>query len=194
MRIALARTVSILGHPLLLLPAASLALAAAGGAPRTQLWLLGSVLGALAILIQAWSWRQVRRGRWQHVDASQRGERKGLNRFLLGLLLLTTLGVSLVHPLPALAWGLGCAAGMVAAGMVLARWLKLSLHVAFAVFSAALLAGLGPVALAAASALAVAVAWSRWVLGRHRPRELLAGAAIGALAAGVFWSQAPGGA
>jgi hypothetical protein len=194
MKIALARTVSILGHPLLLLPAASLTLAAAGGAPRTQLWLLGSVLGALAILIQAWSWRQVRRGRWQHVDASQRGERKGLNRFLLGLLLLATLGVSLMHPLPALAWGLGCAAGMVAAGMVLARWLKLSLHVSFAVFSAALLAGLGPLVLAAASALAVAVAWSRWVLGRHRPRELLAGAAVGALAAGVFWSQVPGGA
>ncbi len=188
---ALARTLSIVGHPLLLLPTVALMVSAAAGQGRGQ-WLAGATaLAVLAAAIQGWSWWQVRRGRWRHVDASQRHERRGLNRFLLALLVGATAFFAAVSPQPALALGLGCAAAMVAAGMLLAPWLKLSLHVSFAVFSAALLWALGPWALAAGLALATAVAWSRWVLGRHGRRELLAGATAGAAAGTGFWWLLP---
>jgi hypothetical protein len=191
MKQGLARALSILGHPLLLLPAVALGVSAASG-PDDGQWRVAAVaLVLLAGAIQGWSWWQVWRGRWRHVDASQQHERRGLNRFLLALLAAATAYFSLVSPQPVLALGLGCAAAMVAAGMLLAPWLKLSLHVSFAVFSAALLWALGPVALAAGLALAAAVAWSRWVLGRHRRRELFAGAIAGAAAGLALWWLLP---
>lgn len=191
MRIALARTLSILGHPLLVLPAAALLVAALGGMPTRQWMIAATALGLIALSIQAWSWRQVRRGTWQHVDASLRHERQGLNRFLLVLLAGAAGFFSLASPQPALSLGLACAAAMVATGLLLATWLKLSLHAAFATFSALLLWALGPAVMVAGCFFAAAVAWSRWVLGRHRRRELLAGALAGATAGVAFWALLP---
>lgn len=191
MKTLLARALSILGHPLLVLPAAALVVGMAQGGGRRQLWVAGITLALLAAAIQGWSWWQVRSGRWQHVDASQRHERRGLNRFLLGLLVGAAVFFAAVWRQPALALGLGCAALLIAAGVALAPWLKLSLHASFAVFSAALLWALGPVALALGLAFAGAVAWSRLVLGRHRRRELLAGALAGAAVGLGFWWLLP---
>jgi membrane-associated phospholipid phosphatase len=191
MKHRVARWLSILGHPLLVLPGVALAVGAASGGSRRQLGIAALALVLLAATIQLASWWQVRQGRWQHVDASQRHERRGLNRFLLVLLAGAAVFFATVSPQPALALGLSCAAAMIAAGMVLARWLKLSLHASFAVFSAALLWALGPTAMALGLAFAAAVAWSRWVLGRHRRRELLAGALAGAAAGLGFWWLLP---
>jgi len=191
MRQALARALSILGHPLLVLPAATLAVGAAAEGDRRQRVLAAVALALLAVVIQGWSWWQVRRGRWQHVDASERHERKGLNRFLLALLVGACAVFVWVSPQPELALGLACAAAMIAAGTLLAPWLKLSLHAAFAVFSAALLWALGPAALGLGLAFAAAVAWSRLVLGRHSRRELLAGAWVGAAVGLAFWWLLP---
>lgn len=191
MRLAAARALSIGGHPLVVLPATALGVAAASGAGQRQLWITGAVLLLLAAGIQGWAWFQVRRGHWQHVDASQKHERRGLNRFLLGLLVVLALYFATVAPQRPLALGLACAAAMIAAGMLLAPWFKLSLHAAFAVFSAALMWALGPLAMALGLAFAAAVAWSRWALGRHEPRELVAGAAAGGGLGLCFWWLLP---
>src|SRR3546814_12938217 len=77
---------------------------------------------------------QVRRQRWRHVDASGRGERRSLNRFLLLLFAVATLA-TWAWASREFALGLALSALLVAAAMLSARWCKLSLHVAFAMRS-----------------------------------------------------------
>ncbi|WP_242112185.1 hypothetical protein [Luteimonas aquatica] len=180
-----ARTVSILGHPLLLLSLALLATQAGRGS-AAQGWQLALGLGAAAALVMGYSWWQVRRKRWGHVDASHRDERARLNRFLL-----VVLGAG-----AAVAWWAGAprgvpialalSAAMILAALLAAPWCKLSLHLAFAVFAACLLAPLSGWATLAGLAFAACIAWSRLALSRHVPRDLVAGTAAGAAAGACF--------
>lgn len=189
MSTALARTLSIFGHPMLVLPLAVVALTLARGDARTALW-TGAGFAAFAALLMAFSWWQVRRGRWGHVDASARHERGTLNRFLLAALSLAALLVRVRGGDPHLVLGLALSAGMILLAMLSARWCKLSLHLAFALFAALLLWPLGAAWTLAGLAFAAAVAWSRLALRRHAPRDLWAGATAGAAAGLAFWPLA----
>lgn len=179
---ALARAVSVSGHPVVALPLAALGLTAARGQYRIALWMaLG--LAAFAATVIAYSSWQVRRGRWAHVDASGKNERRSLNRFLLVALLASTACAAWLGLSAQLTLGLSLSAAMVATALLTWRWCKLSLHMAFVTFAVFLLlfdapwwAGL------AGLCFAGAVAWSRLALQRHVPRDLIAGAAAGALA------------
>lgn len=182
-----ARAVSILGHPLLALPTALMLPAALrGGDPRTLL-AASAGFALFAVVVLGWSRWQVRRGRWAHVDASQQSERRSLNRTLLVLIALGAALAWRALPTPGLALALALSACIVAVAMLTVRWCKLSLHIAFAVYAAGLLWPLGPTAVAACCVFAAGIAWSRLRLSRHRPRDLVAGAAAGLLAAAAYW-------
>lgn len=183
----LARAVSILGHPLLVLPAALALPAALRDADHATLrsMLIGFAL--FAALLLGWSWWQVRRNRWAHVDASQPSERKSLNRTLLVAIAIGALVAWLRSPTPDLALTLALSAGIVAIAISVVRWCKLSLHASFAVYAAGLLWPLGVAAVGAGCVFAGIVAWSRLRLSRHRPRDIVAGAATGVLAASGYW-------
>lgn len=179
---ATARTLSILGHPLLMLPAGILLPTLRGATPDDT---LATITGfaAFALAVMLWSAYQVRRGRWTHVDASRVDERRALNRFLLPAILAGATLAWLLSSPPRVVVALAAAAGIVLAAMLVSRWCKLSLHVAFAVFAAGLLWPLGRAVVLAVALLAVAIAWSRLHLSRHAPVDLVTGAAAGALAA-----------
>jgi len=187
---AFARAVSILGHPMLVLPVAALLLATRTLGVREAAWMaLG--FAAFAALVMGWSGWQVRRGRWQHVDASRHEERRTLNRFLLvALALAAMLGWVAGQPVQ-LALGLVLAAVLIAVAMLGARWCKLSLHMAFVIYAAILLSQIHPGWGIAGLAFAALVAWSRLKLRRHVPRDLVAGALAGACAGGLFVWLAP---
>ena len=187
----LARIVSILGHPLVSLPVAALLLAAHQGAGPARLSVLVLGLGAIALGVMGYSRWQVRRQRWRHVDASGRGERRSLNRFLLLVFAVATLATWAWAPQREFALGLALSALLIAAAMLSARWCKLSLHVAFAMYAAVLLVQLSWLACAAGILFVAAVAWSRLVLDRHAPRDLVAGAISGLLAGLAFWRLLP---
>jgi membrane-associated phospholipid phosphatase len=174
----LARAVSILGHPLLILPCSILLLAAADSDAR-QLSRLAIGFAVFALLVMSYSWWQVRRRRWAHVDASAQGERRSLNLFLL-LALAISAPLAWQGGLRELALGLALSALMIAVALLTARWWTLSLHVAFAVFAALLLLRAGAFAAMLGLVFAALVAWSRLQLARHARRDLVAGAIAGA--------------
>ena len=171
--------------PLVVMPVAVLALMVLQGDGRHAGWALAG-LALLGALIMLFSRNQVRRGRWQHVDASGKQERSSLNRFLLVLLVIATLACLLGGASLPLTLGLGLSAAMLVVAMATARWCKLSLHLAFATFAALLLASLSWWVGMAGLLFAAVVAWSRLHLQRHVPRDLVAGACTGLLAGLAF--------
>lgn len=174
---------------MLVLPLAVVAIALARGDRAAAAWSAAG-FGVFAVLVMGYSAWQVRRGRWAHVDASARHERGHLNRFLFAALAAGAALVAWRGTQPVFALGLAMSAAMILAAMTTARWCKLSLHMAFAVFAAWMLGELGTAWTLAALLFAVAVAWSRLALHRHEPRDLVAGAIAGTLAGAAFWPLA----
>jgi hypothetical protein len=188
-----ARIISILGHPLLVLPAALLlpTLLISHGQHTRDASTLSSIAAGFAIfaaMVLGWSWWQVRQGRWAHVDASGHDERRVLNRTLLTMILIGALLAWRSLPEPDLAIALLLAAAIVMAAILSTRICKLSLHFAFAVYAAGLVWPLGKAAMGAGFAFSASVAWSRLRLSRHQPRDLIAGGAIGLLAGTIHWA------
>lgn len=184
----IARAVSVAGHPLVLTPVAGLAAWVAGGGAVSET--RGSAIAGVlaAAVVMGYSYQRVRSGAWAHVDASERGERRSLNRFLLAAFVAAACaGLALQWPVAA-TLGLLLSASIVASAMLAARWCKASLHLAFAMFSAALLYAVSAWALAAGLLAALAIAWSRLRLRRHVRADLWCGAGIGAAAGAAFWA------
>ena len=183
--VAIARVLSVIGHPALLMPAAVAGSAAVQGAPPAVLHAgLGASVG-VAVCVIAYSLLQVRAGRWSHADASVPHERSQLTQVLVLLLFGVAAGLWWLGAprLPAL--GLALGGGVVLVAHLLRQMLKVSLHTSFAVYAAGLLwPGMLPVGLVLA--LAAAVSWSRLVLRRHTPAEVVAGAVLGAAVGAVF--------
>lgn len=176
-----ARALSILGHPLPMLALTLLAIAAHDGVAGVALLRMASGFIAAAAVVLAYSRWRVRRGDWAHVDASDTGERRHLNRFLLVVLLASAL-LAAAGSQPRMALLLALSALPVVIAAATARWWKLSLHLAFAAFAAVLLLRVSWLASAAMALFAVLLGWSRLRLARHVPRDLVAGACAGALA------------
>jgi len=174
-----ARALSVIGHPGLLVPAAvAVAASGANAPPRLLPVALGSAL-VVVVIVGLYSLLQVRAGRWAHVDASHPRERSQLNPLLAALLGSTAVLLwALGQPLP-VALGPLAAALLVGLAHLLRRWLKVSLHAAFAVFAVALVWPQLGLTLATA-ALAAGVGWSRLVLQRHTLAEVLLGLGFGA--------------
>jgi len=187
MRRALARTVSIVGHPLCVVPMASIVAMASHGALSRVLWASAIFFISLSLIVLTFAWWQVRAGRWQHMDAFQVGERRSFNYFLAPLLFIAAV-ISFRQSQP-----IGLTVGLVVSGclavlaILFSAWIKVSLHVAFAVYSTALLWYTGLWLVAIGLCLAAAVAWSRLELRRHTLVEVLLGGLVGAVAGLLFW-------
>lgn len=182
----LARALSLLGHPLVTLAFAMLVLARAHGEGDVALGRIALGCASSAAIVVAYSWWRVRRGDWAHVDASQVAERKSFNRFLLVGLLVAS--VVTARGNGQVAVQLGLAAAIVGVAMATARFCKLSIHVAFDVYAAALATQASWLVGGVLFVLALAVLWSRLHLRRHLPRDVIAGFFTGGVAgAAACW-------
>lgn len=184
LRREVARWISILGHPFVLIPLMVAAVTVGWLPPRqvaliVGLVLLGSVVPMLLLMA-----RRVRSGAWTNYDVSVREQRHGMYPAALVLsggtvLLLAATGA----PWPILRGVLAVLLLISIAAVVNLR-LKISLHMAFATYTAAVLfpvsRGLG----AGVLTLTLAIAWSRLELGRHTLPEVIGGALLGAVVGG----------
>lgn len=185
---SLARWVSIAGHPF----AVVAVLVAVSGRRSTS---AGETLRALllvalfAILPVAWLMaRKVRRREWGNVDASKREERPLLYAVGLAALLCLLAYLLLRGGSSFLLRGVLGTLALLAAAAVATRWLKVSLHMAFATLAATVLVLLGSAVGWLLVALLPLLAWSRLALARHRPAELAVGSLLGLLAGcAVHW-------
>jgi hypothetical protein len=182
MKIVLARCVSILGHPLLLMPAATIGLAMSRNASGESMRSLVLVLVAVVAVASAFSIWNVRSGRWAHIDASNPSERKSLNWALAAVLLTVSAVTWRSHSAREIAIGfLACGLAVIVV-LILSPALKISLHTCFAAIAAGLFwPDLLPVTVGIF--IVAAVAWSRLVLHRHTAAEVLLGALVGSASA-----------
>ena len=145
---------------------------------RSSLLLILVVSVPLLILIG----RNVRSGAWTNYDVSVRTQRSGLYwpALILTALLATYLWRSGSNP--DLMRGTVVAVCMMAAAMLINRWLKVSLHMTFGAFCAVILAWRYPGATIPLGLALALLAWSRLTLKRHTWPEVYIGAILGCLA------------
>jgi membrane-associated phospholipid phosphatase len=184
-RLALARAVSIVGHPVVLIVVAAMFTASAQGASLRQLQFVGGSSLTLGAIVLGFSWWQVRTGRWSHVDASARNERHVLHVFLAALCLASAVLLWIFTRRLSASVALALSGAIVLVALVLAKWVKVSLHVAFAAFATALLWPNTP-AFVVGIAVTAAVMWSRLFLRRHVAADVLAGLLLGAAAGAAY--------
>ena len=185
MRAAFAHAVSIVGHPALLVPVAVGLKTGASELSATSTITVTGVSAVIALSALIYGLLQVRAGQWQHPDASMQKERLQLNVFLAFSLLSASIVLWSVRLPWQLALGLAIAGAIIVVALALRNLHKISLHSAFAVFSAFVLwpniAGVSMLLL-----LATLIAWSRLVLRRHTGMEVFLGLLVGVLAGGCL--------
>lgn len=176
----------MLGHPALLMPGAVVLAGLNKNAAPNVLIAAAAVSVFVSGIVVTFSWEQVRSGNWSHVDASALGERSQLNAFLAFIFFFAAALMGWVGMPPAVIAGLAVAGLLVVFAQIMRRWLKVSLHVSFAVFAASLL---WPSVFGTALILCVAigVAWSRLELQRHTAQEVALGLFAGT-AGGIFFN------
>lgn len=181
-----ANALSIVGHPAVLTPLALAAVSLREGP------LSAPVFGAIGVaaFVVGYSALQVARGRWKDTDASVKQERVELNVFLVLLLGGAAALVWFTGQPAKVVTGFALTAAIVLCALALRNVLKLSLHVAFAAFSATLFWPDWPIVLAVAT-LALAIAWARLALHRHTMAEVCVGALTGATAGVLLALIAP---
>ncbi len=176
----IARWLSIVFHPFAMV---GLMVGVAAAARQTRAEAVRSVALVMLVTIVPLAvlmWRQVWSGKWKNADASNRAERPVL--YLTGGIALVTLlaYLLLLRPQSFMVRGVVATCGMMAVCAAATRWVKVSLHMAFAALAAVALAlSRSPVGYVLLLALP-AIVWSRLTLQRHTPIEVILGTIVGA--------------
>jgi uncharacterized membrane protein len=176
---AVARWVSIVGHPFAMTIVMVFGTALHFSTPREALQTLLFVALIALVPVAVLMVRQVRSGSWTNVDASDRAERPLL--FVVGIVaLLVLIGAVLVfRPGSVLIRGAVGVLIMLAVCAVATRWVKVSLHMAFGALATTTLLSLGSPVGWVLLVVMPALAWSRLALKRHRPAEVALGLLVG---------------
>jgi membrane-associated phospholipid phosphatase len=184
----IARWISIVGHPftfvVLLVATSSWELHGGQHALRTTAIVIVAMLIPLGLFI----WNRYSLGHWETVDASAPKDRPAL--YTASFLLLIPIGTyfilrdhsaEMVRGLAAVAILIGILAG-------LNRWIKLSVHLALATFATFIILRIAPTLGVALLIFLPILGWSRLVLSRHSPVEVVGGFLLGvAIATLTLW-------
>ena len=176
----LAAWVSVLAHPFVMV-GMLVAVPATRQSPGRAIQSVSLVVIAIIVPIAVLMFSQVRRGLWSNVDASKPSERPVLFLVALGGLVATLVWLAIHDPRSFLVRGLLVTAAFLLVAALVTRWVKVSLHVAFAALTATTLLLLGSPAGYPLVGVVPVVFWSRIALGRHQFHELVVGLVLGVL-------------
>jgi membrane-associated phospholipid phosphatase len=177
-----ARLVSVVGHPLLLLPLVFTGLAFRN-LPVEKASAASAVLIGVVVLPITWhNYRKVRRGQYTNFDLSNRIQRTGfypILLFLSGLFVVYLLSTNQPKPVSR---GALCFFLMLLSSYALNFFIKVSLHTSVGFFLACVLYRVDEHLGMLMSIFSALVAVSRLLLDRHTWTEILAGVLVGLLA------------
>lgn len=154
-------------------------------------WRITGFVAVMGLIPTGWlAWRSFARERVlqgnSSGDASLSSARPILYLTMLTVLLLSSAYFQFVEHSAFLVRGSLVTATMVAVAAMLNRWLRLSLHVAFAVYSGLILTHIQPACGLPILLLAPVLAWSRLVLLRHTLPEVIGGSILGLVSAVIL--------
>ncbi|HEY0462206.1 MAG TPA: phosphatase PAP2 family protein [Pyrinomonadaceae bacterium] len=181
-RVKIARIVSVAGHPFVLLTLTVFIAALHRTNPIRALTLGGAAVlftvSPLVFIIR----RKVSAGKWSDHDISDASERRSFYPIAIGIAALSTFLFYLLDFPHGLIVGMLMSLVIMLAAMLINRRSKISLHMIFAAYFAIALFGVSLWSGTGFLLLAAAVGWSRVVLERHTPAQVLSGAVLGATA------------
>ena len=125
-------------------------------------------------------------GQWETVDASARADRPVAYLAGFAVVLPLSLYFRFVERSAGLFRGCIAVAAMFGIAFILNRWIKLSGHLAFAGFTALILARICPGCAVPVGLFIPLLAWSRLTLKRHTPREVIGGLVLGVVVGAVM--------
>lgn len=184
MTINIARFISLIGHPALLMPLVA-AISVANSGKQAQNLLPVFIAISFALLVVIFCLFKTKTGQWTHVDASQKNERKELNLVASATLFLGAIALYICNQVYALVFAVALSGVIVLVCHFFSKVAKPSLHVGFAVFASCLIIP-NTTAVITILAFAVFIGWSRLYLQRHTRVDLAIGAGIGLFAGASF--------
>lgn len=181
-RRGLARWISIIVHPFVVVALLVSTGTARSGPAGTVLSQLGLVLAFILLPIAWLTYRRVRSGAWTNADASRPSERPALFGTGIGGLAALSGYLALTQPASPMLRGAIVTIVFLSAATLTTPWIKVSLHVGVATLAATTLSLLGSPVGWILAALLPALAWSRLAMQRHTPREVALGFVFGLIA------------
>lgn len=174
------RWLSIAGHPFVVVPAAIFVATSSDRGAASRVPALG-VVGASMVVIAIHVAVRLRRGEITDVDVSTREHRPQMYALAITAAAVSTALLFATHQSPTSVRSSALACGLLVTGAIANLRIKVSLHTAFALSAAGIAFHNGLVAGLLFAVVALVVAWARVAYGRHTPREVLAGGALGSL-------------
>jgi membrane-associated phospholipid phosphatase len=183
--LGVARFVSLIGHPMVLLTLTITLVLARNLPPARLVTIVGIFLLSTIIPLCLVMWRKVASGQWTNMDVSDPDQRGHLYSAAIVIIALATLMFWLMSLPHTLFIGSVVSLLLLVSGMLVSRRSKISMHTMFAAYCAVALLG---VSIAFSFVLIVMVglvAWSRLVLKRHTASQVIGGLCLG-ICAGVL--------
>ena len=179
MKLKIARLISRVGHPIVLLVAYLFSFLFSVHNPEKATWTLTIIilLGVLPLIL--WNLIRTRKGLYSNFDVSIRNQRSSMYLFILLLAVVVVIALWYSNQPENILIGSLVLIQLLLIAFLLNFKTKVSLHIAIAVFI-----GFGLWEINKSFALIIwgscpFIAWSRWYLGRHLPMELFWGFVLG---------------
>ncbi|ADY30675.1 phosphatase PAP2 family protein [Cellulophaga lytica] len=180
MKIKIAQFISVLGHPLLLFPFLIL-IFNLNDKETVFSHTLSLIYGIFFLVLIAWVYIGKRRGKYTDLDVSNKRERRSLYIFALPLMVLVLFFLFYTKQPVYICTSFSIATLMLLASFGINFLIKISMHVAINIYLALAIIFVNRRLGVVLILFTFLVMWSRLVLKRHTPKEVVTGLIIGSL-------------